>query len=321
VKLEQGSKRFQILALDGGGIKGLYSAAVLANVEADLNIKIADHFDLIVGTSTGGIIALALGIGLSPKEVVEFYVKYGPQIFPCGFLPKVRQLFRNKFSNSKLQHSLIECFGDQTLGDAIKRLVIPSFNAEENSVHLFKTPHHPRLRRDLKIPIWQIAMATSAAPTFFPIFRGVSNLRLIDGGVWANNPSMVGVVEAVSMLGVNLESIHILNLGTTREMKHRPDNLDFGGFWQWKKDAVDLILDGQSVGAYTQCCHLLGENHVYRLNPTVPKDMYAMDKLNVENLTAKAYHESRVFAPIFEERYKSHIAPIYVPLQPTKEKI
>jgi len=80
--------RFQILSLDGGGIKGLFSAAVLAHLEEDLGCKIVDHFDLIVGTSTGGIIALGLGYGLSPQEIVEFYVEQGPQIFAIGHLAR-----------------------------------------------------------------------------------------------------------------------------------------------------------------------------------------------------------------------------------------
>ena len=79
--MEQKKKRFQILALDGGGIKGLFSAAVLMCVEKNLNTNVVDHFDLIVGTSTGGIIALALGIGLKPRDIVEYYQKWGAKIF------------------------------------------------------------------------------------------------------------------------------------------------------------------------------------------------------------------------------------------------
>ena len=79
-------ERFQILSLDGGGIKGLFSAAVLAKLEEDLNTNITDHFDLIVGTSTGGIIALGLGLGMKPQEIVQFYVESGPQIFRDRYL-------------------------------------------------------------------------------------------------------------------------------------------------------------------------------------------------------------------------------------------
>lgn len=79
--MTKASQRFQILSLDGGGIKGLFSAAVLAKIEEDLGVTVADHFDLITGTSTGGIIALGLGIGLHPREIVHFYVSQGPAIF------------------------------------------------------------------------------------------------------------------------------------------------------------------------------------------------------------------------------------------------
>lgn len=314
-------KRFQILALDGGGIKGLFSAAVLACVEENLNTSVVDHFDLIVGTSTGGIIALALGIGLKPRDIVEYYQKWGAKIFRKKMFTNVRQLLRTKYTNEVLKKSLIDCFGDAKLGDSQKRLVIPSFNIEENQVHLFKTPHHPRLNRDWKLPIWQVAMAASAAPSFFPVYKGINNLRLVDGGVWANNPSMVGIVEAKSLLEVDLESIHLLNVGTTREVMHRPDKIDSGGFWQWKSDAVNLIMEGQSAGTYAECELLLGRERVYRLNPVVPKDLYVIDKLNLDKLNAKAEHEGRIFSRIFQERFMDHRAPAYTPLQPSTKEI
>ncbi|MFA5499334.1 MAG: CBASS cGAMP-activated phospholipase [Candidatus Cloacimonadia bacterium] len=319
--MEEKKKRFQILALDGGGIKGLYSAAVLAHIEKDLEIKIADHFDLIVGTSTGGIIALALGSGLRPQNIVKFYEEWGPEIFRDGVIPKVKQFYRNKYSNKGLQNALKKCLGDKKLGESTKRLVIPSFNVDENSVHLFKTPHHKRLKRDWKIPMWKVAMATTAAPTFFPIYKGINSLRLLDGGVWANNPSMVGIVEAKSLLNADIDSIHLLNLGTTLEVKKRSDKLNFGGLWQWKKDAVNLIMEGQSEGAYNQCRLLLGESNAYRLNPIVPKNLFTLDKLNVDKLMSKASSQSREFTPIFEERFMNHIAPDYKPLYPDKGEV
>lgn len=82
---ESGTERFQILSLDGGGIKGLFSASVLAKLEDDLGVSIVDHFDLIVGTSTGGLIALGLGMGMRPHELVRFYVESGPKIFQHSF--------------------------------------------------------------------------------------------------------------------------------------------------------------------------------------------------------------------------------------------
>jgi patatin-like phospholipase/acyl hydrolase len=133
--------KFQILSLDGGGIRGLYSAAILAKWEEDLHCSIADHFDLIVGTSTGGIIALGLGLGLKPREIVQFYLTKGAQIFPNGWIPGyrgLRQYFANKFSAKPLEASLKDCFGDKVLGNSAKRLIVPSFDLGQTSV----SPHY-----------------------------------------------------------------------------------------------------------------------------------------------------------------------------------
>ena len=148
-------ERFQILSLDGGGIKGLFTAAVLAKLEEDLRTNITDHFDLIVGTSTGGIIALALGLGMKPREIVQFYVENGPQIFRnrLGLNPLKHWCWR-KYPNGPLRAALQQCYEARRLSDSQKRLVIPSYNLDADDVYLFKTPHHKRLRRDYRVPMW-----------------------------------------------------------------------------------------------------------------------------------------------------------------------
>jgi len=320
-ELKQSPKYFQILSLDGGGIKGLFSAAVLAHLEEDLKIQITDHFDLIVGTSTGGIIALALGMGMKPREVLHFYVNKGPDIFD-GKWPATarrvwhwsRQWFWNKFKSIPLEDALIECFREKRLADSRKRLVIPAYDLGADDVYLFKTPHHERLTRDYKEPVWKVAMATSAAPTYFPCFRGVDQIRLIDGGVWANNPIMIGVAEAVSMLDIPLTAIRVLSLGTTNEVKIKPKMLDRGGLWQWKRSAVDVVLRGQSIGAFTLVLHLLGKDKVYRIDPKVPDQLFAMDKLSEKELLGKAAYESRIHSPKFKKMFMGHIAPEYKPI-------
>lgn len=308
------SERFQILSLDGGGIKGLFSAAVLAFLEEDLNVKVIDHFDLITGTSTGGIIALGLGAGLSPREIVEFYVSKGPEIFASGCFSSLKHLVKSKYHAEPLENALRECFGDKKLADSSKRLVLPSYNIGDDSVYIFKTPHHERLRRDYKVPMWKVARATSAAPTYFPAYFGVDNVRLIDGGVWANNPSIVGITEAVSLLNIPLEQIYVLNLGTTDEVKSYPSHLDNGGCFKWCKAAVDVIMRGQSIGAWTQSQHLIGKDHIERLDPKVPDGLFALDKLSTDKLMGKAAHESRHFSPKFNEMFARHEASEYVPL-------
>jgi patatin-like phospholipase/acyl hydrolase len=173
--------RFQILSLDGGGIKGLFSAAVLASIEEDLSINVTDHFDLITGTSVGGIIALALGLGMKPREILEFYLSKGPKIFPRWFgLKWLQHWGYRKFSAKYLTAALQDCFKDKRLAESKKMLVIPSYNIGSDDIYLFRTPHHERLKRDYKVPIWKIALATSAAPTFFPCCRHVDDLRLVE---------------------------------------------------------------------------------------------------------------------------------------------
>ncbi len=306
-------ERFQILSLDGGGIKGLFSAAVLAFLEEDHGVSIKDHFDLIVGTSTGGIIALGLGLGLTPREIVHFYVEKGPSIFHEVKTSKIRQLYRTKYDVVPLESALKKCFGDVLLGSSTKRLVIPSYNIGEDDVYLFKTPHHERLKRDYKVPVWKVALATSAAPTYFQSCQKVDHIRLVDGGVWANNPTMVGIVEAISMLDVPLNAIRVLSLGTTNAVKGRTKSLDRGGIWQWKSEAVDVIMRGQSIGAFTQAQHLLGKDKVVRMDPKVPDRLFELDKLSEKELLAKAAHESRIFSPQFKEKFTEYKSSEFKP--------
>lgn len=129
-------KRFQILSLDGGGIKGLFSAALLAAVEDDLKVRVIDHFDLIAGTSTGGIIAIALGLGLSPREIVQFYMQHGPAIFPgsSSWHRCLLHWFRSKYDASPFEAALKDCFQERRFGESTKRLVIPAYNLGEDDV-------------------------------------------------------------------------------------------------------------------------------------------------------------------------------------------
>ena len=305
--------RFQILSLDGGGIKGVFSAAVLAHLEEDLQMNVTTHFDLITGTSTGGIIALGLGLGMRPRDIVRFYVDKGPLIFPDAWTKKIRRCWRSKFNSEMISSALRECFENVLIGESKNRLVIPSYNIGEDDVYLFKTSHHERLRRDYKVPMWKVAMATSAAPTYFPSFREVDHVRLVDGGIWANNPMMVGIIEAASILKIPLERISVFSLGTTDEIKGRSKKLDHGGLWQWKTAAIDVVLRGQSIGAVTQAMHLLGKERVLRLDPKVPDKLFALDKLSAKELLSKAAHESRHVAPQFKKMFMEHIAPIFIP--------
>jgi len=212
----------QILAIDGGGLKGLFSASVLKSLEDHLGHSIIEHFDIIAGTSTGGLIALGLGLRKPAKDIQEFYISNGPKIFPNKGLEKKLRFCKNwfytKYSNKMLQETLKKLLvlpgsDEPLLRDSTKRLLIPTFLAANSKPRILKTPHDPRLRSDWRLPMWAVAMATSAAPTYLPAFHYGGN-RYLDGGLWANNPSLVAVVEAIEM-GAALENIRVLNLSTT----------------------------------------------------------------------------------------------------------
>lgn len=306
-----------MLALDGGGVRGIFSAALLAGLEDDIGEPVTERFDLVVGTSTGGIIALGLGAGMSPREILEFYVEEKARIFanPLGWR-RLRHPFRAKYRPNALERALRRVFGTTLLGESRVPLAIPSYDIGENAVHLFKTPHHPRLRRDHRVEMWAVAMATSAAPTYFPTFRlPGDHERLVDGGVWANNPAMVGVTEAVSMFGQPLDSIHVLSIGTTSGTRTRPRRLDNAGLLRWAKgpNVVEVLLNGQSAGAFAQVQHLIGQRNAHRLNPVAPDELGALDTCDADALIAKAAHHSRVFCPTFEAEFATHRPAPYSP--------
>lgn len=307
--------RFQILALDGGGAKALFSAHVLARLEADLQIRIADAFDLITGTSAGGIIALALGAGLRPAEIVARYERLVTAVFPRSHRRWWRlpgRLVHPSYDASVLRGALESVLGTRLLGDSCKRLVIPSWDVHKGGVHIFKTPHHERLRRDWKIPMTDVAMATTAAPAYFAAAQ-VDGQRLVDGGVWANNPSVVGITEAVSMLGFPLQAIGVLNIGTTDQVSHHPRKLDTGGLATWARYAVPLVLAAGSRGAQGIAEHLVGKHNYCRFDAIVPGGLYALDDADPDDLAGYAASASRDLSPVYTARFAAHRARTYHP--------
>lgn len=203
-KRQKKQTAFRILSIDGGGVKGLYSATILEELEKRYG-RIADYFDLICGTSTGGIIALGLSAGIPAKHIADFYRERGPLIFKRGghglrlMNALLNFVWRSKYSSEPLQQSLSAVFKDIKMKDAQTRLVIPSVDLASASGIVFKTPHHVLFTRDGEIAMSDVALATSAAPTYFPIAQIRDHFQwLADGGLWANNPSLLGVIEAMS---------------------------------------------------------------------------------------------------------------------------
>lgn len=305
--------RFQVLALDGGGAKALFTAHVLARLEDDLQIKVRDSFDLIAGTSAGGIIALALGAGISPAEIVDRYSSLVSRVFPRhrrAWWTLPRRAARPTYAQKALRAALTDVFHDVKLGDSSKRLLVPAWDVQNGGVYLFKTPHHPRLRRDWKISMVDIALATTAAPTFFPAAL-VDGQRFIDGGVWANNPSVVAITEAVRALEVPLEAIRVLNVGTTEKLLGSPRYLDQAGFGRWATRAAPLVLAASSRGGQAIAQNLLGGDRYHRFDALVHAGLYSLDKIDANALAGVAGAASRMLAPDYSSYFADHTAAAY----------
>lgn len=287
---------FRILCLDGGGVKGVYTASFLKSLESHFDCRIADHFDLIAGTSTGGIIAIALAARIPASDVLKFYKEKGPVIFPAArivnrFFYRVKHLFCAKYSINKLHEALSSILNKKskktTLKDLCCRVVIPTFHPLSGKSLVFRTPHCEvgQMRKDTNVV--DVAIATAAAPTFFGpatlIDKQVAS-DYIDGGVWANTPSLVAIVEATKHLNIPINKIDILSIGTTEEVKTFSDSTR--GILSWAAHLVNLLLHAQQESTLQLTKYMLGEARVLRVNHNTPKGKYSLDNSNEINSLA-----------------------------------
>ena len=306
------NKYRRILSIDGGGIKGVFPAAFLADIEITLPHAIGSYFDLIVGTSTGGIIALGLGLGLTASEILDFYRQHGPKIFKGNrFVLTVKQALWRKYSNEQLRRALEETFGNRTLSESKNRLVIPSFNIDTGEVYIYKTRHHERFERDYEKTAVEAALATASAPTFFPLFKNSSEASLVDGGVWANNPTSVAVAEAIGTLGWSKDQLRVLSIGCTEEpfdvgLRGRKN---IGVLWAFAPQTANVLMQGQSSGSLGLAYTVLGHENVIRINETVRSGRFGMDKAKTKLIAElvglgrnRARNESGRIKPIFFDR-------------------
>jgi len=307
-------RRFQILSLDGGGAKALFTAHILARFEEDHGTRVVDHFDLIAGTSAGGIVALGLGAGLSPAEIADHYLDLIGRVLPRSKQRKFRlsRLTSPAYSGDRLREALVTVLGDRLLGESTKRLLVPSWNVLSGEVHIFKTPHSPRLTRDWRVKMVDVALATSAAPTYFPAAT-VDSARLVDGGVFANNPSVLGIAEATSMLGVPLDSIRVLSIGTMDPFTDHSERLDTAGMTRWSTAAVPLILTASNASNTGLARHLIGFDDFVRMNATVPPGAFTLDRIDPAKVAGYAATVSRNLSPEYVAKFIDHTAAPYEP--------
>jgi predicted acylesterase/phospholipase RssA len=295
---------FRILALDGGGIKGTFTASALATWEEHTGLKIVDHFDLIAGTSTGGILAIGLGLGITAKDMLDFYRRRGPVIFPITslagrFTHSIRHLFSPKFSQETLLRELVAGYyrgcKPVVLGASKCRLLIPAYHAIAGKSHVFRTPHHSLLTGDADVEAAHAALATAAAPTFFSaavIGNMISESTYFDGGVWANSPAMAAIVEATCYLNIPLDRIDVLSVGTTEE-PFTVHGKRTSGVIRWGRQLVRLLMYAQSESSQKHAKLLAGEPRFLRINVMTTPGHYTLDSASeIEELAALGSREA-----------------------------
>jgi len=223
------TRPFRILSLAGGGYLGLYTACVLASLEDRLGMPLARRFDLIAGTSVGGILALALAYELPMSAIRQLFLNHGTHIFseralPSSAMSKLLDLTRSvlgpKYKSSTLRNALTEHLGDRTLSEALHHVVIPAVNISRSQTKVFKTPHAQGSRGDEAVRAVDVAMATSAAPSYFPAVKVDGDLYA-DGGLFAVAPDQVAMHEAEHFMGIEVANMRMLSVGTATS-NYRP---------------------------------------------------------------------------------------------------
>ncbi|MBI1880419.1 MAG: patatin-like phospholipase family protein [Chloroflexi bacterium] len=242
---------FKILCIDGGGVRGIYPAYILKRV--------------------------AIAIDYPLKDVVNIFEEKSQNIFKKTWLSFGGTL-ASRYDRKELEDILKLALGSRTLSETKTRLVIPATDLVSGNVHVFKSKYLDEFVRDTDVKIADAVLASCAAPTYFdPKTVGEANYRLADGGLWANNPSMVAVTEAIGKLGLDKSQVKILSVGTgSKQVIYEIGDVEkkkWGAFFGWEgKKLLDMILHLQSVSDTNKTGLILGKNYL-RLNHDSDKEL------------------------------------------------
>ncbi|WP_078546557.1 CBASS cGAMP-activated phospholipase [Litchfieldia alkalitelluris] len=270
----------KILCIDGGGIRGVFAISILKQIENELGECISNYFDVIAGTSTGSIIAASITMKRKMSDVLQSYEQYGKKIF----IPKSKfGLFKSIYSDQYLRKYLKEAFRGISLEDIDKPLLIPAVNASNGKPYVHRSNFgHPE-SKDLSIELWDAVLSSCSAPIYFPPNNVKNNYLSIDGGLWANNPSLVCITDALHHFNEDLKDIKIFSLGTGIQTIHY--SIDQNKYWGLKKwlpfhfpemkftpKLIDLALNLSSESVTYHCQQLLGKNYL-RINCELGKEI------------------------------------------------
>ena len=291
---------FRILALDGGGVRGIYGAQLLAKLEASLDANIRDHFDLIAGTSTGSILAGAAAVGIPLADIVKLFESEASSIFrERPLFTGLSMLYRSRYSRRTFDDVLQRYVPQLTLGEMSTPLLITSADLATGRVHVFKSSYLADLgepyERDSEVLLRDTILASCAAPTFFDP-KEVGSHLLTDGGLWANNPSIIALTEALSKFDRRVEEVRVLSIGTGQTPNMYRQRRFWGLLTGWGRDKlIAYTLDLQSQASTNMAGLILGERYL-RLDPTI--EAWQLDDVrHMTNLKALAddtfAHQSR----------------------------
>jgi patatin-like phospholipase/acyl hydrolase len=276
-------KEFRILSIDGGGMLGTYSAAIISAIEEHYKKPVPGHFDLISGTSSGSIIAAALASGKTPSEILSFFTRDAAHIFYNNragtFLDFIRTVWQvaggTKFSNDRLLKSYRTLYGEEADMGSIKKcyLCLTSFNVTRGATTVFRTPHSAGALKHRDVPLWKAVACSSAAMTYMPEYFMDSfgeKCGYVDGGSWANNPTMVGLAEAYkNFLKDGKTRIKVVSIASFSE--NLKSKKKYSSLASWSTDLLTLFFSGQVRSAdYELKCFLKDSRHDYiRFEPAV----------------------------------------------------
>lgn len=287
----------KVLAIDGGGIRGIIPAVILGELQKRLGKQLWESFDLIAGTSTGGIIAVGIGTACnngkpySAQQLVDLYVQNGAAIFKKGWLLWIRELFGPKYSPDGLQSVLQKYFGSTQLESACTPLLVSSYDLESQLPFFFKS-HKIASDSGYNWPVSDVARATSAAPTYFPPFHlarakeDKQDYALVDGGVFVNNPSVAAYVEA-RKLYPHAKKVVVVSVGTgDRQDRIKYVQAKDWGLIGWAQQIVPVLMDSVSEAVDYELEHL-PECTYHRLQvKDLSVDEGQMDNVTPENVAA-----------------------------------
>ena len=291
---------FHILALDGGGTRGIYTAQLLAKIEQAFGTPIRTRFDLIVGTSTGAIIAGAAVSDIPMTDIVELFETETPYIFRKRWyrIP----LFLSKYPNQKLAQIIAKHIPATPLGEIASPLMITSSEIAKSEVHIFRSNYGSRdseiAPTSKDVNLREAILASCAAPTFFAP-KSVDNFLLADGGLWANNPSTVAFTEALSVFGKEAQEVRMLSIGTGHSVNMYRNRRGWGFITGWGgAKLTSYVMTLQSQASANTAKLLLKENYL-RINPEI--DFWELDTLTqLDNLKSLAERDFEKYAAEIE---------------------